>query len=99
MEITYEHTLSQRVAYTRINNLLDRLQEEYGAQISDPHREWNSRHTQMDFSVQILGAQTQGQVYLEPGHVRIEGTVPGIAKLFSRRIEKMIRKQLEDLLA
>ncbi len=99
MRINYQHKLPHEEAYGRINTLLARLQEQYSDKISNPQTRWNQDHTQMDFSVEIMGFKTNGQVYLRNGQITLDGKLPFLARMLTGRIESMIKKQLEGLLS
>ena len=65
MRIDYSHNLEREEAYQRISNLLLDLQRQYADKISNPKARWNQEHSQMDFSMEIMGFSTSGQVYLK----------------------------------
>jgi len=99
MRINYQHNLTQEEAYRRINNLLTDLQKQYADKISNPRTIWNPEHTRMDYNMEIMGFSTKGEVTLRNGQVSLEGKLPFMARMFSGKIEEMVRKQLDDLLA
>ena len=99
MKIDYQHNLTSEEAYRRINNLLVDLQRKYSDKISNPKTSWNPEHTQMDYSMEIMGSKTKGQVHLKDCQITLEGKLPFMARMFSRKIEEMVRKQLEDSLS
>lgn len=49
--------------------------------------------------MEIMGFKTNDQVYLRDCQVTLEGKLPIMARMFSGKIEEMVRKQLEDLLS
>ena len=99
MRIDYQHNLTPKETYERINNLLTDLQEQYADKISNPETHWNSEHTKMEYSMEIMGFKTKGEVTLEDGQVSLEGKLPFMARMFSGKIEAMIKAQLEALLS
>lgn len=99
MEINYQHNLTSRETYKRINSILPELQKQYADKISNPQISWNTSRTQMDFSVDIMGSKACGHVFLEDGQITLEGELPFIARMFSEEIESMILEQLDDLLS
>ncbi|MFH2028546.1 MAG: polyhydroxyalkanoic acid system family protein [Nanoarchaeota archaeon] len=99
MKIEHKHNLPIDVTYTRINKLLHELQDQYSDKISDPHKRWNSSHTQMDFSIEIMGFKTYGQIYLKKHLVILEGKLPFMAIIFSGKIESMIKEKFDELLS
>lgn len=99
MRIDYQHNLTSEEAYKRINNLLTDLQKQYADKISNPKTSWNPKHTRMDYSMEIMGSGTKGQLTLRDGQVTLEGKLPFLARMFSGKIEEMIRTQLDDSLS
>ena len=99
MRIDYQHNLAREEAYRRINNLLTDLQRQYAGRISNLLTSWNPKHTRMDYSMEIMGASTNGQVNLKKGKVSLEGKIPFMARMFSGKIEEMVRKQLDGFLS
>jgi hypothetical protein len=49
--------------------------------------------------MEIMGFKTKGQVTLNDSQVSLEGKLPFMAKMFSGKIEAMVKTQLDDLLA
>lgn len=96
MKIDYWHDLTSKEAYERINGLLANLQKKYSDKISNPKTTWNPEHTQMDYSIEIMGFKTEGKVHLRGSQITLEGKLPGIAKMASGRIKKMIKTQLDE---
>ena len=99
MKIEYNHNLANEEVYRRLKGLLSDLQRQYAGQISDVESEWNKDHTQMRFRASIMRFETTGNVYLMDKQVILEGSLPFMAKMFSGKIEKMIRTRLEALLS
>jgi hypothetical protein len=99
MRIDYQHNLTQEEAYRRINALLTDLPKPYADKISNLKTSWNPSHTLMDYSVEIMGFSTQGELTLKNGQISLEGKLPFAARLFRGEIEKMVKTQLDDLLA
>ncbi len=99
MRIEYRHNLTHEEAYRRINNLIIDMQREHADKISNPKMSWNHERTRMDYSMMIMGFSTRGQVTLSEGKISLKGELPLMAKMFSGKIEEMVREQLKDLLA
>jgi len=96
MKIDYRHDLTSEEAYERINSLLENLQKKHSDKISNPKTNWNSNHTQMAYSMEIKGFKVEGQVRLDNNQITLEGKLPGPAKLFSGKIKKMVKTQLDE---
>ena len=99
MEINYSHNLTQKEAYEKINILLTDLQKRYSDKISNPQTSWDSGHTRMNYSMEIMGFDTSGHISLEHGRVNLEGKLPFMARIFTGKIEGMVKKQLDELLS
>ncbi len=99
MKIVYNHNLSSRTAYRRIDKFLTAMQKKYASRISEPWSRWNKDHTLMDFRVKILFFKIVGTIYLEKGQATLEGKIPILARLFSRRIREILERQMVDLLS
>jgi len=99
MRIDYQHNLAQEKTYQRISNLLLDLQRKYAGEIKNPESSWNSEHTRMDYSVEIMGFKVNWQITLKNGLVSLEGEIPFMARIFSEEIEKGVRKKLEEILS
>lgn len=97
MKINYPHNLTPEEAYRRIDAQLSSLQATYAPRIRNPQVRWNPEHTHLDFNVEIMGFGTEGQVILSENQVSLEGKVPLLTRMFSGKIEEIIRKQLEEL--
>ncbi|MBR9706164.1 hypothetical protein GOV14_03960 [Candidatus Pacearchaeota archaeon] len=97
MKIDYKHNLEAEEAYERISHLLLDMQEKYANKISDPEMTWNDQHTKMDYSVKVMGALVSGQAILKPGSISFDAKLPFMARMFSKKIEAMVREQLKDL--
>ena len=95
MRIDYSHGLTQEQAYEKVRGLLLDLQEKHADKISDPRTEWNPEHTVMEYSMAIMGNKTSGRVTLRDGQVSLEGKLPFMVRMFSSRIEEMIRVELD----
>jgi hypothetical protein len=98
MKITHYHKLSIDEACKRINNLLPNLQKKH-SEIQNSKIKWNSKNTQMEFSVEIMQTVLKGNVNLYGTSVTVEGNIPFKFILFSGAIENMIKQELIKLLS
>lgn len=99
MKLVYNYNLAKSISYKKIDNFLEELQKTYSDRISSPNHYWNSSHTQMYFSVVIMGFNTKGTIYLKKDKITMEAEIPFLAVIFSRTIKEMIGKQLDALLS
>ena len=96
MKIGYPHNLTNEEAYNKINDLILDLRIKYSDEISNEKKSWNEEHTQMDYSMKIMGIKIKGKVHLSDSKITLEGKLPFVAIPFSKKIENRIRKQLEE---
>lgn len=99
MRIEYYHNLGKIAAVKRIDNLFKELQEKYRDKISSPIKYWNKTKDRMDFRFNIKGYNISGNVYVRDNSIILEEKLPFAARLFSGKIENIIREQLEKILS
>ncbi|MCH8067123.1 MAG: polyhydroxyalkanoic acid system family protein [Nanoarchaeota archaeon] len=99
MIIEYQHSLTTEEAYRRIDNSFLDFLRQHADNIRKPLQSWNPEHTRMDYSMEIMGGNTEGQVTLREGQVNWEGKVPSMGSSFNKKIEEMVRKKLDDILS
>ncbi len=98
MEFTYQHSLTKGEAYNRLNNLLFNLQKQYW-ELSNAKINWNPERTHMEFSVDIMRFNLNGQVYLRDNEITLKSELPLFARMFSKNIEHHLKLTLEDILS
>jgi hypothetical protein len=99
MKIEHQHNLTNEEAYKRINGLFSGLQKQYGDKISSSQIKWDVPHTQMDFTLAIMGLETNGTVCLKKSLVVFDVEIPLMARMFSGQIESMVKEELEKALS
>lgn len=88
---------SPREAYEKIDKFLDGLVKEHRNLISNPQKKWNDERNKMDFSFEVMGSNIKGDIKLQGKELILNGKLPFLARIYSGRIEDIIKKQLEEL--
>ncbi|MEE9199570.1 MAG: polyhydroxyalkanoic acid system family protein [Dehalococcoidia bacterium] len=97
MKIEYRHGKSAQEAYERIDGLLTALEAQYKDQISDSHRAWNDTNDRMEFGLEAMGQRISGTLSLEGEMAILELKLPLLARMFSGRLERIVREELDKL--
>jgi len=99
MEIKYNlKNYSQCEAYNKIDLFLDGLVSQYKNMISNPKKKWNDEKDYMDFGFEAMGFNIKGDIKLQGKELILNGRLPLLARVYSGRIEKIIKGKLEELL-
>jgi hypothetical protein len=94
--MTIPHNLTREEATTRIKDLINKLQAQYGNQVKNLEESWTG--TTGNFSFKIMGLQVSGRLDVEDSTVTMQGDLPFAATPFKGQIENTIRQQMESLL-
>ncbi|MGE5401858.1 MAG: polyhydroxyalkanoic acid system family protein [Ignavibacteriales bacterium] len=97
MKISVPHNLGEGEAASRVRNLVSQLKNQYGSQITDMKETWNGNKG--NFSFRAMGINVDGEIFVEPSQVNLEGNLPMAALPFKGTIESTIRNKLESLLS
>ncbi len=97
MKISVPHSLGVNQATNRIKGLIGRLKSENGDKISDIQEAWddNTAH----FSFRIMGLFIQGDLFVEPSRILLEGKYPIAALPFKSMVERDIKDNAQTLLS
>jgi hypothetical protein len=96
-QVVVSHQLGRETARQRVGQLLERTLAQYSAHLSDATGEWNGHELAFRFVASGLGVS--GKLVVDETQVAVGGPLPLAAALFRGRIERMIRDELERLLA
>ena len=99
MKIEYPHHLSREQSYERITKRLAELERLYSDEIDAFDTKWEADHSRMSFHFEALGFSTQGHLYLRDNNLTLEGELPLLARLFSGKIEEMVKDTLDEILS
>lgn len=97
MSISVPHRLSQKEAAKRIKNLIEKLRSQFGDRASNLQESWQGYTG--TYSFEVMGFAVSGKLQVGDSDVTMEGKFPFAALPFKGRIEKTVRKNLEELLA
>ncbi|HQY30777.1 MAG TPA: polyhydroxyalkanoic acid system family protein [Thermomicrobiales bacterium] len=95
--ITVPHTLGANEATTRIQGLLGEVKRDFGDQVTDLSETWTGHGA--EFAFRVMGMQVSGTLQIADHLVQMQGDIPFAALPFKSRIEAMVRKRTEQLLA
>lgn len=93
MEVIVEHQLSQEEALRRIKKLIEEMKEEHLKKAKDFKEEWANSVYKFSFSYKRF--YVSGSIVAEPSRVGVNLDLPGIARLFKKKIKTAIRERLE----
>ncbi|MDZ7798677.1 MAG: polyhydroxyalkanoic acid system family protein [Patescibacteria group bacterium] len=94
---TLSHSLSLNEAKKRITQLIPRLKEAHGDQISEVSEYWQENTN--SFSFQIMGFNISGSIRVMDSTVEITGKLPFTAGLFKGKIINAIHTEGTKLLS
>ena len=94
--VTIPHQLSKADAKLRIDELINRLQQQYGGSVSQIEQSWTN--DTLAFSLTASGISLSGHVYVEDNSVRVEVPVPWALAMFAGSIKKQIEQEGRKLL-
>jgi hypothetical protein len=98
MEIKYDISkYTQKQAYEKIDNFLDSLVIQHSEMISDPVKNWNDEKDKMEFRFKVKGFNIEGIINILDDKLVLNGKLPFVARLYSEKIESIIKEQLEEL--
>lgn len=95
--VTVPHKLDNVEARTRIQKLVGELQKQYAGMIQNLKEKWSDNGG--EFSFDAMGFSVKGNLFIEPGQIRVDGSLPLAALPFKGRIEEGIRTKAAELLA
>ena len=90
--IEVPHQLGAETATDRIKQLLEKVKERYGSQVSNMQESWTDGG--LDFQFTTYTFPIKGKLRVEPARVTIDGDLPFAAIMFKGRIEQTLRDEL-----
>jgi len=97
LSITMPHGLTPEEATSRLKNFFEKLKERHSDKISNLEESWDANRLNYAFST--YGFHIKGDLAVEPGEVKVNGSLPFAAMMFKGKIEQSVREELEKLLA
>jgi hypothetical protein len=96
MNVSLPHSLSAEEATQRLKSFFEKLKAQHGDKLSNLEEQWNGN--KLDFGFSTYGFNIKGDLAVEPGEVKVNGSLPFAAMMFKGKIEQTIREELEKLL-
>ena len=96
LDINIPHNLSTEEALTRIQGMLQKLQQEQKDTIRDVSESWHGNAGEFSFSAK--GFALAGKIRVEDNAVNITSDLPFALSFFKGKIADVIREKAGDLL-
>lgn len=96
LTITVPHSLGADEAASRLKAFFEKLKSRYQDKMSNLEEKWDGNR--LDYAFSTFGFNVKGDLNVEPGEVRVNGSLPFAAIMFKGKIEQSIRDELEKLL-
>jgi Putative polyhydroxyalkanoic acid system protein (PHA_gran_rgn) len=96
LSITTPHSLTQEEATARLKTFFEKLKARHSDKVSNLEESWEDNRLNYAFST--YGFHIKGDLAVEPGEVKVNGTLPFAAMMFKGKIEQSVREELEKLL-
>lgn len=97
INITVPHELGEEEAVSRIKHYLERVMERHQDKVSNLVEAWEGNQLSGGFTT--YGFNIKGDVKIEPGEVKLNGSLPMAAIMFKGKIEQTIKDELKRLLS
>jgi putative polyhydroxyalkanoic acid system protein len=97
LSITTPHSLTPEEALARLKTFFEKLKARHSDKISNLEESWQDN--QLNYAFSTYGFHIKGDLSVEPGEVKVSGTIPFAAMMFKGKIEQSVREELEKLLA
>jgi hypothetical protein len=95
--ISTPHSLSAEEATARLKSFFEKLKERHQDKVSNLEEQWHDNRLEYSFST--YGFNIKGDLTVEPGEVKVNGSLPFAAMMFKGKIEQTVREELEKVLA
>src|SRR5690348_16646273 len=97
LSITMPHALGAEAATERLKTFFEKLKSRHQDKVSNLEEQWNGNR--LDYSFSTFGFNIKGDLTVEPGEIKVNGSLPFAAMMFKGKIEQSVREELEKLLA
>jgi len=95
LNIAVRYDVSSEEAKEKVTQLLENLKEKYHTQIKDLQESWNGNEGQ--FSFKFSGFSISGNLIIKDSVVLFEISLPFIARMFSGKVEEIIKQEAEKV--
>jgi Putative polyhydroxyalkanoic acid system protein (PHA_gran_rgn) len=96
LSITVPHSLTGEEALARLKNFFEKLKAQHQDKMSNLEESWDGNKLAYAFST--FGFNIKGDLNVEPGEVKVNGSLPFAAMMFKGKIEQSVRDELERVL-
>ena len=97
MSLSMPHSLGQEEALRRLKAALEKAKARNEGKVTNLKEDWNGN--QLDYSFSTYGFNVKGNVLVEQGEVKLNGSLPFAAMMFKGKIEQTVREELGKVLA
>lgn len=95
MQVRFDHETTRAKARTKVEEMLDQVQKQYGHFLSDVDYSWGGDI--LTFAFNARGMKVKGTVEVTDTEVILEGHLPLMAKPFEPKIAKMIEGEAKNV--
>jgi hypothetical protein len=92
-----KHGLGAEQAQLRVEQLMERIRQDYGDMVSDLTGQWSDRTLQVSF--RAYGFRIASDVQIEEEAIAVQSEIPLAALPFKGKIQQTIVGKLEEVLA
>jgi hypothetical protein len=96
MTIQIEHTLPREEAKHRIEELIERLRQEYGNELQSLVVDWKDDTSHI--RLQARGYSTAGSLEIKDNVVDLDFYVPFLLQVFGKKIKSIIHDRIQESL-
>jgi putative polyhydroxyalkanoate system protein len=96
LTVSLSHQLTRAAARQRVEELIDRLPQEYGSLVSRFDKQWNG--DTMTFQMSASGVSISGTVYVEDHLVRVDIPLPWPLSMFASNLQQVLEDEGRKLL-
>jgi len=97
MKISVSHNLTKAEALIRIKKLIQSLKAKYGSDIKEVKETWNGAKGEL--SLKIKSFNIKADIDVDNDSVSLKGDIPFLLKMFSTKIEEIIKTNLKNSLS
>ena len=97
LTISTPHALTTEEATARLKTFFEKLKARHQDKVSNLLEQWIDN--KLEYSFSTYGFNIKGDLTVEPGEVKVNGSLPFAAMMFKGKIEQSVREELEKRLA
>ena len=97
LSLAMPHSLGQEEALRRLQKAIEKAKARNEGKVTNLVENWIGNR--LDYSFSTFGFNVKGDVTVEPGEVKLHGSLPFAAMMFKGKIEQTVREELGKILA